>query len=461
MNVKLATLASTTAGRPSKRRIQSVLSLGCVIVMLGTALVVSGYLPTRPAADAASLKMPIGERMVWGFHYPLAVASSRGQLRMIPRQRYAFKSRVEKDSGTVTSRNAYRLVILPPNGGRNSAAYAVNNRGTVVGLSQIPQSTSPELVTWNDTGHLTVRLQPDHGQYAVAPTGINDRGAISGASFAYDGSEEAAGYYSGGQWHDLDHLGCTSEADSINNAGLISGSQCLQNVSEWTAGQWAPSGASHTYRPLRSGLVDSYANDVSPLGDSVGFGYNKATDEMGATYWTRGQAAIQLGKAVNEGESAFSLSESITGSLRNVIAVGEGTDANNNLVPCYWKFKVSISAGLVGPEPRCQMPAQLKGFDSGCFVAVNQQGVAVGQAGDSLHPADLPHAIVWSGRGLVDLNSVVDHGSFLLLVATGINSSGVIVGDGALQGGHGPQRGYILMPVPQKRTPAGRTPETL
>ena len=74
--------------------------------------------------------------------------------------------------------------------------------------------------------------------------------------------------------------------------------------------------------------------------------------------------------------------------------------------------------------------------------AVNTSGDIVGQ---SPNASGTPHAFLWKGGVMQDLNDLVDPASgWVLAVAYGINDAGVIVGDGLLNGA---VRGFRLTPA--------------
>jgi probable HAF family extracellular repeat protein len=105
------------------------------------------------------------------------------------------------------------LGTLP--GGDYSAAYAINDSGTVVGTSNT--STSTHAFSWTPTlGLRDLGTLP--GANASSALAINNQGQIAGSSGAH------AVLWSGGSIQDLGTLGgSTSEAHGINNPGVIVG----------------------------------------------------------------------------------------------------------------------------------------------------------------------------------------------------------------------------------------------
>ena len=84
--------------------------------------------------------------------------------------------------------------------------------------------------------------------------------------------------------------------------------------------------------------------------------------------------------------------------------------------------------------------------------AVNTAGEIVGQ---SPNAAGTPHAFLWKSGTMQDLNDLVDPSSgWVLAAAYGINDSGVIVGDGYLDGSPRGFRLTISDPAVDKTAPA-------
>ena len=108
--------------------------------------------------------------------------------------------------------------------GKYSAAYGINKAGDIVGVSAF-DSLNNHAVLWHKGKIFDLGVMPDgSGSFARA---INDRGQIVG--FGRISDDTHAFLYANGKMNDLGTLGKDpSNANSINNAGLIVGASAIK-----------------------------------------------------------------------------------------------------------------------------------------------------------------------------------------------------------------------------------------
>ncbi len=101
----------------------------------------------------------------------------------------------------------------------------------------------------------------------------------------------------------------------------------------------------------------------------------------------------------------------------------------------FWNHhnSANINLGALGPRIK-QLEAQ----------GINDRGKIVGRAFNS--DGSIEHAVLWKHAGAltIDLNDVIPaHSGWLLLQAVAINRSGMIAGDGLI---NGDTHGFVLIP---------------
>jgi probable HAF family extracellular repeat protein len=221
--------------------------------------------------------------------------------------------------------------------------------------------------------------------------------------------------------------------DSVSNANndvpllanATSGTGNAINASGVVAGFGNPGGKTHGFIQAPGGSPV----DVGDLGGSFSSlsGINASSVAVGM--------ALQSGlvKAVRYDGTLHPL-ETLGGSFATATAindggliVGYGTNASNQTLAARWTSDTAVS------------PLGTLGGAWSMAWAVNTAGDTVGS---SLVSSGDPHAFLWKGGVMQDLNDLVDPASgWVLSAAYGINDAGAIVGDGLLNGA---PRGFRL-----------------
>jgi probable HAF family extracellular repeat protein len=325
---------------------------------------------------------------------------------------------------------AYRSVELGMLSGPNSAAFAINNAGQVVGRSDVlDESGSTQHATlWDKTR--TVDLELGSGYTTSTATGINNAGQIVGT-----GSDRSGSYTS--LWNGTQvanqFYGPRSDSAGINNAGAVAGQS--DYGSPQLAAVWQDGDMSRLDNLPGSGYNEAVAiNDANQV-----VGYATTSSEWRATRhavrWD-GAEATDLGTLGGDGSSAYDINNAGQ-------AVGTAQGADNVYRAAIWNGGTIRDLGTLG---------------SGDYraTAINEAGLVVGSfntgaAGD----VDAYHAILWNGGAMLDLNSLLDPGlaqaGWVLTEATGINDHGDIVGNMRNRYTN-LQHGVLLSAVPEADT---------
>ena len=309
--------------------------------------------------------------------------------------------KVPKTGPASLSSSSATLDLLGTLGGYGSAAYAINNLGTVAGASTAP-------------GHGDLSFLYSNGQMGALPTlggdytqanAINDAGQVVGSSVDASGLRVAY-VYSKGQISSLGALpgDSMSVAQDINNAGQIVG----ESINQGGVGRAFvySDGALKSLGTLGGSI--SQASAINDNGDIVGASSIAGDRYTHAFLYSSGKMQ-DLGTL--GGSSSYALG--INGSQT---IVGE------SLVKGDSAFHAFIDVN--GQMTDLGVPS---GFTNSVANAINDDGDIVGycyNAGSSK-----THAFLYRNGQMIDLNSMVPSGSgWLLNQAAAINIQGQIVG---------------------------------
>jgi len=330
--------------------------------------------------------------------------------------------------------------------GEASAAYAVNERGDVVGTSQDPGGVAvsglrddPRVVVWRRDGRMTVigrthiDLRPvlllnDRGQVVWKEPGVgwmlwqdgkerklgwigaramNERGQIVGSSLR-EGRFHAV-LWENGRLRDLGLLPghVFSEATSINDSGAVVGTSLRAAPGSatravlWRAKTMRDLGVLPGFDPSSS---DCVASQINRRGQVLGY----CTDDrrLHAFLWNPSMRDLRVGtRAIYP--DALNDRAQVVGTLR----------VSGNLHPFLWVNGKLTDLGTLGGELTHAWP-----------TAINTRGQVIGVSGPA--PAGRGHAFVWEDGVMTDLAPTAAASQ-----AVDMNDEGQIVGWIATGGG--------------------------
>lgn len=288
-------------------------------------------------------------------------------------------------------------------GGNYSEAFAINNMGQVVGISEATEGTRAFLWQNGEMTNLDV-LMPSH-EYSIAHD-INDNGDIVGQSAS------RAFLYSGGIMTDIGTLGGGyGIADGINNSGDIVG--ISNNINGFT----------HAFRLSNGTMIDldsetsnySRGYDINNSGQITGIVNNRGF------IWENGQMS-DLGDLFGGAGDTTPFAINDLGQIVGYSILPNSTE----MQPFFWQDGVMTSIDILS--------------SSGYARDINNLGEVVGKDGD------VP--FIWDSiGGMRNLNDLLDSSGedWLLSHAFGVNDSGQIVGFGSNPDGD--THAYLLTPT--------------
>lgn len=309
-----------------------------------------------------------------------------------------------------TLASTYQLSGLGTLGGGSSMAYGLNDSGMVVGQSFNASSGAIEATVWNNGSIQSLGFE------GIARA-VNNAGTVVGVSGP--SSFGRAYSWNNGAYSDLGTLGgAYGSAYDINDSGVITGTSLTIPRNNGNPEVYY----THGFR-YQNGTMEDLGTYSSPLGYSRGHGINEAGDITGraslvdfpnsqkhAAIWTGDGSDIQSIPAIN----SYSTGQDINDAG---IAVGNGYDATSSM------------RALLIQDGVASLMDSFGGSDSRAF-AVNNDGVIVGKS-DNTAGTSLA-TVSFDGIGIFDLNLLVDdlEGWLALNVAYDVNASGQIVGYG-------------------------------
>jgi len=334
-----------------------------------------------------------------------------------------------------------------PGGNNSSIPLWINDQGNIVGFSENgvidPLTGNPETIAvlWKEGKIFGLGTLGGNASYAFA---INNRGQVVGGALNTISESNANGLLAGGFpvvpfsvatqiraffWqdgvmHDLGTLGSGNDAAAlfVNDLGQVSGISFTNTTPNATTGN-------PTQDPFF--WEDGKMVDIGNLGGTLGFvnwmnnrgqvvgSSTVAGDQTDRPYlWDKEKGLQDLGLFPG----------GVHGNAEGINDAGEvvgGSDSSNGFHAFLWKKGVMTDLGNLAGD--CSSQAN----------SINSQGQIVGSG--SLDCNNEAHAILFENGGVpIDLNTLVLPGSGVtILNANNINDRGEIVGFGVLTNGDG------------------------
>lgn len=301
------------------------------------------------------------------------------------------------------------------------------------------------------TPHYTIENLGDFGGQVPTITGINASGQMSGVV----GGSHAVRYTPGVGWEDFPALGGYSLANGINAAGDLVGYRVAP--AGLRAFRYSNSAGVQDIDPLPGGTM-SLGYAINTAGEVVGYG-NTASGEFRAFRAAPGLPPVEL--PALGGSFALACGINDAGQIAGVASTAAGVQHAVRIDPGQ-PAPVDISSfdGVGGASAACAIGADgrvggqadqsasprafrffgssLTLLDTFASTMSNTESIVEGTSvGWYLRASDgAARAFVHTDAdGSLDLNTLVDEGSgWVLSLAKGVNASGVIAGEGELNG---------------------------
>jgi probable HAF family extracellular repeat protein len=302
--------------------------------------------------------------------------------------------------------NDYKIEEFFSFDGISSTAMAINNFGTVIGLTSFQGFNSAIMVK---NGVVTY-LDPD--EIGLGVWAINDNDKITG--FSYLGNDYFHAFlWENGTITDLDQgVENYSWGYAINNSGIVVGHRGLGQSAE--AVQWQ-NGTSMLLNPNPGSGNSSIALGINDQGQIV---ISENSTSTTTSYLWQNGGFTQL-PGIDFGVS----------DINNIgqIAGGSRLTQGGQFQACVYFNGVITHLGTLGEESNA--------------VAVNDNGVVVGNS----YISGQARPFLWDSGVMIDLNDLLEPNSgWILNEVRGINNHGQIVGNGYF---NGLPRGFILSPI--------------
>lgn len=322
----------------------------------------------------------------------------------------------------------YQLQEVGTLGGTESYATAISDNGWVVGGARLSNGRSQ-----------AIRMQVGGALQAIATLpGLDFSGAFSvnlngdvvgvaSTSASLYGSSSQPWVFRSGQVIDLDPFdrGVYAAASAINDAGIVVGTT-----------SFVGSGSVEGFRSVGGGIASlpglvgdrcriSYGMGINQQGTIVGYAASPSDcgDNRAVLFPAGGGPAIDLGTLGGVNGQAQAIN-----NFGDIVGYSELGSTRQNRATLW------TSSG----------PQNLGTLAGASFALdINDEGIIVGYYLDTRNQQ---RACAWIGGQMYDLNTLMGSGStgWRLLIATGVNAQGQIVGQGRNAAGR--LRGFVLTP---------------
>jgi probable HAF family extracellular repeat protein len=317
----------------------------------------------------------------------------------------------------------YTVTDIGTLGGLESYCTAISNNGWIVGGAKNTLGQTKAFRFRN--GEMT-NLGSLPGLLYASANGVNEHGDVVGVSAAavnLFGSTAQPWLVRNQQWLDLDPFnnGVYATAMDINSAGVVIGTNSFTGAGSVESFVWS-SGLPQAL----NGLVGDtcrihYGTSINDMGVSVGYSAAPGVCGDERAYVHAGGLMMELGTLGGSNSRANNINEA-----GEIVGFAELPTGQNRAA--VWRNGQISSLGTLG--------------GSSFAVDNNNDDVIVGYFIDN---RNLQRACVWLNGNMLDLNALIDPATgWRLLIATGVNDDGYIVGQG--RNPQGRLRGFVLTP---------------
>jgi probable HAF family extracellular repeat protein len=279
-------------------------------------------------------------------------------------------------------------------GGSTSQAFALNNSGQVVGLSNITGNTYSHAVLFSGSGSNNIDLDI----VGVNPTvgearGINDSGQIIGWAEPKSGGRNEAMLYALSSKTNLgdlcDSSPTASEAQAINNSGTIIGyaDDCDFTVQ---AARFSGKGTNNISLGGIGGGLNGVAYAINASGQIVGYG-TREQDQLRHAALFNASGNVDLGTLAGTADSlAYGINDA--GQIVGTCSVSNGSAFHATLFS--GNGTNNIDLGTLG------------GMNSHAY-AINNHGEIVGNSYPATNNNSVYHAFIYKNGVMSDINGLV------------------------------------------------------
>lgn len=316
--------------------------------------------------------------------------------------------------GLVGVTGGYTLTDLGTPESTFSCAYALNNRGDVVGVARTGRGAQHAFL-YRRSGRRD--LGAGGGRSSTA-AGINDAGQVVGQMTGRRGRKSPFFWVDGPMQEIGGFRGRTSAAQAINLSGEVVG-EFLDDAGKQVRGfRWRAGRKPLSLNTL--GGSDSRAWDINDAGVIVGVAATRFNWSHHACLWQRDRITDLSPRSPGESEARAI-------NNRGVIVGSAHTDTEEEHA-CRFRDGGVTDLGTLGGK-------------TSQALGINEAGVVVGWSATADGGS---HAVLWQDGGIRDLNALAaSAGGWILTSAHAINDRGQIVGSGLRRGG---ARAFLLTP---------------
>ena len=304
---------------------------------------------------------------------------------------------------------------------QRTEASAINDNGTIAGIANTDDTMTAVVFSNHACAPLKIKTGNEVALYSSA-TGINAAETIVGQAKLLSGTYGFV--VINNQISALMPLAneTGSEALGINESGVIVGSS---SKDDRTTAVWTNEEHRHQLVALSSprGVKTCRATAATEVETFFGT-CNDGTTDFAVTWKSDGS---ELELELPPGTKA----SQVSAANRFGCAVGTTLHGSQNVATAW------------NPQGAPVLLGMLKGDLTSAALAVNKFGLVVGSSGEKAKK----HAVIFQNGEVIDLNTriVADSPFSNLQAATGVNSSGQIVGYGVISSGE--VRGFVLTPI--------------